>query len=940
MTQPAPLPPDSVPVQTHAGDTIGVSPAEAQRAYAQGNATLRGQVRVAKGQQTGTVDASQLQGALANDWRVIGDQEAAQIKLDREESSAAAQIQGGAEALARGATVGLSDVAIAGLGGDAERLAARKKHLGAGADLLEVGGAIAPAFLTGGASAGAQTAGRLGMAARTAARLSPAGALELGASALGRGAAARFGGGALARVGGMATAGAVEGAASGLGAHISEATLGDQDIVSERALMRMAEGFVVGGASGVLLPGMVEGARRGAKIPVQATRKILSRAADVAPDSLPDFMVKAMAGGSAKSEEGIRNTVSRIFKSKESRAQLHRAWNDRAGWEAEGAGVVRTAAKEFQTDIDGLIQKSEGLARRDAVSKRLPGTARSADIAEELDGIHTGLSRRIEEARASGEAIPARLEAFRKRLETAVYDAADADSAADAYMVALRVKRDAFAKINEWTPTKFGKRVQVSDIENINLRETITAMRGSVIDRVEGGVLSNQEKFGDAAKWYREMADADRKVFNLKADPVSRRIIRGEASDADAITFARRVSSPRHADNLETVDTYFDDQINALRKRAEFHDSDELRSAIKSLERSRDKFRGAVKDQVEMADILDATKSMGLGGTLSGMIAAAGPSGAMVTGGILGGLPGAAVGGALNMIARPQQTLRTLGTVLHMADRAGLDVDRVTGKFRSKITGKGKAAKATRSAAKEAVAERKARREKRPSRRVPARIAARSAILSMSDDRTKEQESTRDRLQLLASNPAALQASLAETMAALDDDAPELAAAIQVSSQRAAAFLASKAPNVHTPPPGGGPPIVDRVAADKFDRYLDAVLDPIGTMEELADGTMGIEAIEALEVVYPKHFEALQAMMLEVLGESAEVGKKIPYRMRMQMSLFGLPTVGRPAPSTGQAEEDAEAMERAKPRRLKTPKEPMGGNLGTNISRLEGGIEA
>lgn len=164
-------------------------------------------------------------------------------------------IRAGAEALARGVSVGLSDPAFRAMGADPAGLAARKESLGVGGTALEVGGAIAPMLLTGGASEAAEG----GLSA--AARLAPSSLISRAGGAVSEGVAKAIGSEGAQSLGArivknaipMAAGSAVEGALYSSGNVASEAALGDPDMNAEKALAQIGMGTMFGGGIGALL---------------------------------------------------------------------------------------------------------------------------------------------------------------------------------------------------------------------------------------------------------------------------------------------------------------------------------------------------------------------------------------------------------------------------------------------------------------------------------------------------------------------------------------------------------------------------------------------------------------------------------------------------------------------------------------------------------------
>lgn len=131
---------------------------------------------------------------------------------------------------ARGASLGLSDYAAAGLLGK-DYVSGVQKANPIASTVGEVGGVILPSLLT----AGEYTP--IGLS----------GALARG----GEGIAARaLGEGLLAKAGSMAVGGAIEGGLMGAGGAVSEAALGDEGLTAEKLLAGAGSGALAGGALG------------------------------------------------------------------------------------------------------------------------------------------------------------------------------------------------------------------------------------------------------------------------------------------------------------------------------------------------------------------------------------------------------------------------------------------------------------------------------------------------------------------------------------------------------------------------------------------------------------------------------------------------------------------------------------------------------------------
>lgn len=188
------------------------------------------------------VDTAAAGSALEQGWRQpTAADEVARVGAQAAEANYGG-VGGAAKAtlagVARGVTVGLSDVAARAIGGEDAAIelgGLREAHSGLsiGGELV---GAVAPALLTAGAS-------------------TPASA----ASLAGRGVARLAGGGLRGAVAG----GVVEGAIGGLGAGVSELALSTDPLTMERAASTLSSNLLFGAATGGVAGGIGHGVERG-----------------------------------------------------------------------------------------------------------------------------------------------------------------------------------------------------------------------------------------------------------------------------------------------------------------------------------------------------------------------------------------------------------------------------------------------------------------------------------------------------------------------------------------------------------------------------------------------------------------------------------------------------------------------------------------------------
>lgn len=329
----------------------------------------------------GTVKAENIGTALTEGYQPI-----AEAELAHEEKRLRAESVGGVAGtigagVARGATLGLSDEVIAGLGGtEAQRALNEYREINPWLSTgSEIGGALIPAFFTGGSS-GAATGAEL---AATGAR--EASLLSRGASALSRAAFAPAriqqglgtlaehgvaallpeGGGLLAR--GARTIlpdmarGVAEGALQGVGNTITEHALGNRDLTAEALIANIGHGAVMGGALG----GSIGALRFGAGEARKGLAALLSRGATEAP--LPNLGTAATDALSTRTRTAIGHE-----------AEAMSAVGMRDSLTAEGGGGQMTA-KVYHAlhDTDGEV--AAALRARETREIMLRNADREAD---------------------------------------------------------------------------------------------------------------------------------------------------------------------------------------------------------------------------------------------------------------------------------------------------------------------------------------------------------------------------------------------------------------------------------------------------------------------------------------------------------------------------------------------------------------------------------
>jgi hypothetical protein len=189
-----------------------------------------------------------------------------------------------------------------------------------------------------------------------------------------------------------------------------------------------------------------------------------------------------------------------------------------------------------------------------------------------------------------------------------------------------------------------------------------------------------------------------------------------------------------------------------------------------------------------------------------------------------------------------------------------------------------------------------------------------------------------DRLAELAAatRPGAVEAAVRARIPSTD---PTIVDAITSATQRRLDFLSEKAPR--PPAPAGifassaWAPTPAQVS--QFARYVRAVNDPAGVLENAADGgAVTLEDVEALRTVYPRMYaDAQQQLMTQAINKPTA----LPYARRVALSvLFNVPLDGTMSPEYVSAMQDtfqATSPDEAQPAQPGQPPVP---SIAANIN--------
>ena len=152
------------------------------------------------------------------------------------------------------------------------------------------------------------------------------------------------------------------------------------------------------------------------------------------------------------------------------------------------------------------------------------------------------------------------------------------------------------------------------------------------------------------------------------------------------------------------------------------------------------------------------------------------------------------------------------------------------------------------------------------------------------------QDSYQETLDKLAkfSNPETVAERIDQNLTGAKEALPKTTAALAQKGSTAAQFLLSKAPK----PPGHEnslTPLANKkwkptkAELSKFKRYLKGVENPLAVLDDLAEGKVSREAVEAMKVVYPELYERTR---FELAQQAGKLEEKLSYDKLIRLSVF------------------------------------------------------
>jgi hypothetical protein len=868
---------------------VTVSSEEAQEAYTERRAALSGGTqRVAKGGTVLEVPNEQVTEAITRGYRLVDEEETQNINLHNEESDLGSTIQAGAEATAAGLSLGTSTWLLDALGVDAERMAIRREELGDVGTTLEIAGAVLPSAMSGGG-------GLASFLSKT-----PAGMVARGGARLEAGIARHVGDGTISRILPGAARNFFEGTAQGAGAEVDESVLGGRDLAADRIASQGFLSGLFGAGVGAAIPGLAavaSGAERGS---VKGMQKVLGRmnasTGGMATEEAAEMLIRSDASSlsddavkfwarSVGMDEAVAMRLKARASTPEGRAQLNDAFRKSGVIEQDAAELVGGRLNSINENLTNVRMAATGSAKAKEFDRLIPEAAehvapRATD--EAFMQLRGHVDEMIQENKlnpygANLYDAPMLKEAdqIMRRLEAGLTEAEQlagksrASRKAIAMDQAKRELGNAIDNSGGWGKPKFGIAPTVS-ATNTKLKQVYEGIRDH---------LEKEDLFGAAAVAQKQINAAYRKeaaAIEAFQDEQKGTLI-GKIFNADgtvnarkAVQIVRQFGKTGGDITLQKLDDVLEARLEYMRTVRKNYDLDDVvKKQIDDVERSVKELRSDFKGRAEMAGIVDdlehARIAEGNRSPSIGLLSSVGPSALGFLGFGLGGPIGAAAGLMAGAVTRPYSTLKTFSSIMSLVDKADLGQAQAIGRISKAIaSGSSKAGK-------------------------PSSGIGRAAMQATAVHTKSEMDERRERALAAASHlntsPEALARAMDVPLYDVNRVAPGVASVLTQRAQTAAQYLQSKAPRIYTRP-FSNKKLVDPLSAASFDRTLRTIQDPIGTLNDIADGNVTAEQAEALRVVYPALYEDVQQQIDEALVEAGDRGHEVPFEMRVKLGLF------------------------------------------------------
>jgi hypothetical protein len=771
------------------------------------------------------------------------------------------------EGLASGASLGLYDIAAAGIGGTdyTHQRQLRRGVYGNLETIGQVGGSILPILLSGGTGALARGASLTPSALLARGGLAAEGLVGRGLASLGSGAARGFGREVLERAASMGVGAAIEGGVAGAGNALGEAAINDQlggpDRVAELAWAGAKSGAMFGLFGGAALGGL-SGAAQGAS---RALGSRLLRGGDALAESADTAAIKALVGG-----QGLRSSEVKKFGSREA---LQKAGRDLREYTlADGRSVIEAG--------DTL----ESIAPKVAAGRAEVGSA-LGDIRTRANEVGLPDAERFVK-RIHSELINPLLGSpsptIRSRANDVISELADFEGRVGARRASLEAADSAAQRVDDLLAPMLGsKSARIAE----KARE-LAARTQAIRESIGANSLTHAEFKAFADDVLTPLSRAPSSKTRAAAQALKKELAKSRIENAitleDMVTqkdILRDVIEPRTPDGQKATGIHIakasDNELGRARNMLEDSIDEHIQTALpaeadryRELKSLYGTFKNADKTAQKYMTNNVANRAISLTDYLSGMGAV---TAAMTTGSLVP-MVGAVALPLANKLLRERGS-STLAALVTRAQRTSGSIDRAIDNF---FTQAGKRLNpAVRGA----------------TRTMASGAATFDVARALHVQRDETPGDAYDRL--AARVQTAAQGGLAAGMV-VDDVAPNVGHAMRGVQLRAAQHLAAHLPS---PPRTTNNPNLgaltnqskpDPVQLYEFARRVEAIDKPQSILRDLENGTLSTAAIEAVRDVYPTLYAGMQAQVLDRLGDTEAL---LHYEDRIRLGiLFELPT--------------------------------------------------
>ncbi len=810
----------------------------------------------------GTVAEEELAAALEQGYAQATPEQYADAQLRAEYGGGGDAALAALSGVASGATLGLSDVAIAELGGRDTLRAYEQLHGG-----LRGTGQLGGALLGLGKFGGAGVASK-GMRALSA----PARAVE----AAGSGVAAALEARGFGRAAQYAAGGLTEGLLSGAGDAVSRAAI-DSELNGEKIAASMLGSAAAGGVLGYGLGRVGQAFDRSGKALARsvadpgapALSAALAGASGIAPPaSMTSRLGDAFAATSGFISGKDKSLIRKLTAQTDEARELRKLATEADGLTDEFVSATTKRLDDwYEHDARVSQWTKSGSLKKELLEQNVDATRHEDQFAAFAARTHEMSSALDEMIAAGGDDFKqAGLRKLRRQVEKAETAALAGEGATSAELMGLldvdlkrelgravsKLKRGAgdassYAAVDKLQPLYDGLR---GTLEDVSLWGRAAEFQRAINAPLSESLATQRAFLGDFFAAGRGRHPIDPWLDRHAADPSK---VRG---------YLTELGTPDLSLRHKALQNTLTERAHAYRALLQYGDVD-------------DATRIAAKRSLELVDEqLAHTAHASRARVASEELKRIEPDSGTVAG-LIGGAIGSGNLGALAVapFLNPARTVRQMAAVERVAERLN---GRITKGAREVVDG--------------------AARAHMPGRVALPRVAAalERERQQHGERRTRREEFSRraNRVRALMANRAASEASLRQALELVQTGAPRAHAAAIATTMRATDYLASHLPqDAIRPGAFRGEPVVTRAEAEKWLRRARAVENPTSVLDDLSAGRLSREGVDAVKTVYPELYREIQTRVLdEVVALDAE-GKRPSYQRRIQLgTLLEIPT--------------------------------------------------